>query len=49
MCRLIGFYALNMGAFLTLFYTPVVSETSVTSAIGDAVQGVTEPCLSLNE
>src|SRR6266852_7460823 len=27
MCRLIGLCALNMGAFLTLFYTPVVSET----------------------
>ena len=32
MCRLIGLCALNMGAFLTLFYTPVVSETSVRSA-----------------
>jgi hypothetical protein len=38
-----------MGAFLTLFYTPVVSESSVTSAGEDAVQGITEPCLSVNE
>jgi hypothetical protein len=42
MCRLIGLCALNMGAFLTLFYTPVVRETRVTSAGEDAVQGVTE-------
>ena len=34
MCRLIGLCALNMGTFLTLFYTPVVSETSVRSAGG---------------
>ncbi len=27
MRRLTGLCALNMGAFLTLFYTPVVSET----------------------
>jgi hypothetical protein len=27
MCRLTGLRTLNMGAFLTLFYTPVVSET----------------------
>jgi hypothetical protein len=40
---------MNMGAFLTLLYTPVVSETSVTSAGEDAVQGVTKPCLSLDE
>lgn len=40
MCRLMGLCTLNMGAFLTLFYTPVVSETSVTSAGGDAVQGI---------
>jgi len=49
MCRLIDLCALNMGAFLTLFYTPVVSETRVTSAGRDAVQSVTESCLSLNE
>jgi hypothetical protein len=40
MCRLIGLRAFNMGAFLTLFYTPVVSETRVTSASGDAVHGI---------
>jgi hypothetical protein len=27
MRRLLGLCALNMGAFLNLFYTPVVSET----------------------
>jgi hypothetical protein len=31
MCLLIGLRALYMGAFLNLLYTPVVSETSVTS------------------
>jgi hypothetical protein len=40
MYRLIGLCTLNMGAFLTLFYTPVLSETRVTSASGDAVHGI---------
>ena len=34
MCRLIGLCALNMGAFLASFYTPVVSETRVRYAGG---------------
>ena len=34
MRRLTGLCALNMGAFLTLLYTPVASETSVRSAGG---------------
>jgi len=40
MYRLIGLCTLNMKAFLTLFYTPVVSETRGTSAGGGAVQGI---------
>jgi len=40
MYRLIGLCTLNMGAFLTLFYTPVLSGTSVTSAGGDAAHGI---------
>jgi hypothetical protein len=40
MYRLIGLSALNMGAFLTLFYTPVLSETSDTTAGGDAAHGI---------
>jgi hypothetical protein len=40
MCRLIGLCTLNMGAFLTLLYTPVLSETSVTPAGGDAAHGI---------
>jgi hypothetical protein len=46
MCQLTSLLALYMGAFLNLFYAPVVSETSVTSASGDAVQGVTDPCFN---
>jgi hypothetical protein len=34
MYRLIGRCTLNMGAFLNLFYTPVVSETRGPSAGG---------------
>jgi len=40
MYRLIGLCTLNMGAFLILFYTPVLSETSVTSAGRDAAHGI---------
>src|SRR5437879_551069 len=48
MCRRRDPCTLNMGVSLTLFYTPVVSETSITSADGDDVQIVTDPCLSSN-
>jgi hypothetical protein len=41
-CRLTGLCTLNTETFLAALYTPVVSENSVTSASGDAVQRVTD-------
>jgi hypothetical protein len=49
MYRLIGLCTLNMGAFLTLFYTAVLSGTSVTSAGGDAAHGIAGVLTSVPE